>query len=69
MPTCTTRLGKPRAQEGELAGEFSPESTEGRMQNLNIQKGEAQLMHYPPAATDPESVLQALHSQHCSVNN
>lgn len=69
MPTCTTRLWRPRAQQGQLAGEFSPESTEGRTQNLNIQKGEAQLMHYPPAATDPESVLQARHSQHRSANN
>lgn len=39
------------------------------MQNLIIQKGQAQLMHYLPTATDPESVLQVLHSDHCSVNN
>lgn len=39
------------------------------MQNLNIQKGEAQLMHYLPAAIDPENTLQALHSQHYSVDN
>lgn len=54
--------------KGELAREFSPKR-EGRMQNPNIQKGEVQLMHYLPTAIDPESVLQALHSQHCSVNN
>lgn len=39
------------------------------MQNRIIQKGQARLMHYLPAATDPETEPQVLHSDHCSVNN
>lgn len=44
-------------------------STEGKQQNLIIQKSQAQLMHYLPAATDPERVAEVHHSNHCSVNN
>lgn len=44
-------------------------STEGKQQNLIIQKSQAQLMHYLPAATDPERVAEVHHSDYCSVNN
>lgn len=44
-------------------------STEGKQQNLIIQKSQAQLMHYHPAATDPERVVEIHHSDPCSVNN
>lgn len=39
LPSWTTHLCK-----GVVAKEFSPKSTEGRMQNLNMQKGEMQLI-------------------------